>query len=59
MGKRQTLINIIANMVVSLVNFCISFFLTPYLIRTVGKDAYGFIGLANNFVGYISILTIS
>lgn len=26
------------------------FFLSPYIIKTVGVEAYGFVGLANNFI---------
>jgi O-antigen/teichoic acid export membrane protein len=35
----------------------ISFFLTPYIVETLGKEAYGFYPLANNFVLYTGILT--
>lgn len=39
------------------INLFISFFFTPYLIRTVGKEAYSFFPLANNMIGYTSIIT--
>jgi O-antigen/teichoic acid export membrane protein len=35
----------------------ISFFLTPYLIRVLGKEAYSFYPIANNFVQYMGIIT--
>ncbi|MGL5937572.1 MAG: oligosaccharide flippase family protein [Phocaeicola sp.] len=35
----------------------ISFFFTPYLINSIGVEAYGFFPLANNMIGYSSILT--
>ena len=38
-------------------NFLISFFLTPYIVATVGKEAYGFVGLANNFINYVTVIT--
>ena len=53
----QTLKNLLFNITSFGVNFIISFLLTPYLIRTVGKEAYGFIPLINSIIGYSSILT--
>ena len=50
-------INIIASIVSFGVTIGINFFLTPYLVKEVGTDAYGFIGLANNFVQYATIVT--
>ena len=32
----------------------VSFILTPFLIEHIGKEAYGFFPLANNFVTYIT-----
>ena len=39
--------------------FAISFFLTPYVTENLGVEAYGFIGLANNFVSYASLITVA
>lgn len=39
------------------INFGLSFFLTPYLIRTLGTEAYSFFPLTNSLIGYTSILT--
>ena len=55
--NRQLAINMIAQLVSFAVNFGISFVLTPYIVKTIGKEAYGFVGLANNFVSYATILT--
>lgn len=56
-NNKQVAKNAIYNVMQFAVNFCISFFFTPYLIRTVGKDAYGFFPLINNMIGYTSIIT--
>lgn len=57
--KKQLLVNMIA----SLVNFAISvgigLMLTPYIVRNIGAEAYGFVGLANTFVSYAQLLTIA
>lgn len=58
-NKKQLSINLIANIASYSVNIVISFFLTPYLIRVLGKEAYSFYPIANNFVQYMSIVTIA
>ncbi|WP_152545152.1 hypothetical protein [Priestia flexa] len=37
----------------------VSFFLTPLIVNNIGKDVYGFLGLANNFISYITIFTVA
>lgn len=57
MRKKQIYLNIIANVLSFIVSTVINFFLTPYITRTVGVAAYGFVPLASNFVSYITIIT--
>lgn len=57
--NRQLTINMIANFVNFGISLCISFFLSPYIVRTIGVEANGFITLANNFVSYTSLITIA
>ena len=56
-SKRQVGINMIANIVSFSVGMLISFVLTPFLIRTLGKEVYGFYPIANNIVSYLSVVT--
>lgn len=56
-NNKQTVKNLAFNTISFLINFIISFFFTPYLIRVVGKEAYSFFPLVNNIIGYSSILT--
>ena len=58
MKKKQVFINLVANIISFVIHLGISFLLTPVLIKKVGNSAYGFIGLANNFVSYANIFTI-
>ncbi len=51
-----TTINIITSVGVLIVNLGISFFLSPYIIRTIGVEANGFVSLANTFVGYANLV---
>lgn len=56
-NNRQIAKNLFYNGSTFVINFIISFFFTPYLIKTVGKEAYSFFPLVNNIIGYSSILT--
>ncbi len=57
--NKQVIINMFAQGLMFAVNLCISFFLVPYITKTIGVEAYGFVGLANDFVGYAQIITIA
>ena len=57
--SQQLLINMSASFVSYGVSLFISFFLSPYIVETIGVEANGFVGLANNFVSYASIITIA
>lgn len=57
--NRQFAINMIAQVVGFVVNLGISFLLTPFIVQNVGSEAYGFVGLANNFVGYAQVITVA
>ena len=59
MAKKQLAINLAANVTAFAIQLGINFFLTPYLIRTVGKEAYSFFPLANSIIGYANIITIA
>lgn len=52
----NTYINIITSVGVMAVNLFISFWLSPYIIRTIGVEANGFVSLANNFVTYANLV---
>lgn len=59
MSKKQLSMNLIANSLSFSVGIGLSFVLTPFLIEHIGKEAYGFYPLANNFVTYINLLVIA
>ncbi len=58
MNKKRVLANLISNILSFLIQLCINFILTPIIVLKVGDDAYGFVGLANNFVSYATIVTL-
>lgn len=53
---QQLFINMAAQIVYFAVMSLSSFFLTPYLLSKLGREAYGFVGLANNFSSYAQIM---
>ena len=55
--NRAVVLNMFANVLSFGVSLVISFFLTPYITRTVGTEAYGLVGLANGFINYINVIT--
>lgn len=57
MDKRRFVVNLVSNFFSALSGVGISFFLTPYIVTHLGKEAYGFFPLSNNFVMYAGIIT--
>lgn len=58
-NNKQIAKNVIYSLISFGINLCISFFLTPYLINSVGKEAYGFFPLVNSLIGYTTIFSSS
>lgn len=59
MSNRQLALNISANIVAFAISAGISFFLTPYIVRSLGTAAYGFIGLSSSIISYTSLITVA
>lgn len=57
--KKQTIINLIAQVMAFVVNLGVSFFLTPFIVENIGVEANGFVSLANNFIEYAQLLTVA
>lgn len=51
-------LNLISSIIVFTIQMLINFFLTPFILKVLGDEAYGFLGLANSFVNYGYILTL-
>lgn len=51
-------LNLITTIAVFGLQTAINFFLTPYILKVLGDEAYGFLALANSLVNYGFILTI-
>lgn len=59
MKNKQIYLNLAAQLISFAVSFAISFFVSPIIVQEVGKETYGFLGMANNFVGYVTIITVA
>lgn len=57
--KNRIGINLIAQVLAFVINLGISFFLTPFIVERVGIEANGFVSLANNFIEYAQLVTVS
>ena len=58
-SKKRFAINGFAQVFAFFVSLGITFFLTPFIVSRLGAAAYGFVGLASNFVSYIQLCTVA
>ena len=56
-NKKRIAINMIAQFITFFINLAVNFFLTPYITANVGKEVYGFVNLAFQTTGYVTIFT--
>ena len=54
--SHKTAINLVCSVGSLIANLLVSFFLSPYIIRTIGVEANGFVNLANSFTTYASLV---
>lgn len=59
MKDKRLAINLFSNLLSYASSMIISFLLTPFLVRHLGKEIYGFYGIANNVVNYVSLASIA
>lgn len=52
---QQHFVNISASVINMLVTTLISFCLSPYIVKTIGVEANGFVSLANSFITYVTL----
>ena len=57
--KKKTMISLLTAMLSLAVSVLVSFFLSRFVVREMGEEANGFAQLANNFVNYATVITIS
>ena len=57
--NKRTLFTLFTSMFAIVVTIATNFFLSPYIVETLGEEANGFTQLANNFVNYASLITVA
>lgn len=55
----RTILNLLSGIITMLVQLIVNFFLSPYIVQTLGEEANGFMQLANNFVQYATLITVA
>lgn len=58
-SNNQVIKTIIISGLAMLINYMISFFITPYISENMGSEAYGFFSIAKTFSSYAAILTLA
>lgn len=59
MNKKRLTLNLVGQIITFFCNILISFLLTPYIVKHLGQETYGFVGLANNVTSYITLFTVA
>ena len=54
---KSIVLSVFASILAMAINYLISFLLTPYITKTLGTEAYGFVTLAKTMANYMIILT--
>lgn len=58
-NSKKISLNIVANLFSFAITIIISLFITPIIVNVLGGEAYGFVGLAQNFVNYAALVTVA
>jgi len=57
--NKQLMRNLSWSLIATALNYIVSFLLTPYITKTLGMGAYGFISLSITLTSYIDIITVA
>ena len=58
-NNQKITLNIVTSLVTFAITIIISLFITPVIVENLGSEAYGFVGMAQNFVSYASLVTVA
>lgn len=56
---RNSSLNLTFNILAMLLSMGLSFWITPFITNSIGAEGYGFIPLTQQFVNYMTVITIS
>ena len=57
--NKQLLLNITSSLLTFIVGLGVNFFLTPFIVKHLGVEAYGFVNLSNNIISYAGLITVA
>ena len=58
-NNQKITLNVVANLFSFAITIIISLFITPIIVNALGSEAYGYVGLAGNFVNYAALITVA
>ena len=58
-NNRQLVVNILATAMALVLNVGVNFFLSPYIVRTIGAEANGFVQLSANIISFAALTAIA
>lgn len=58
-NSQKITLNIVANLISFAITIIISLFITPVIVDALGGEAYGFVGLAQSFFSYATLVTVA
>lgn len=58
-NNARTAVNILSSFGTTIFGLVISFFLSPYIVRTIGVEANGFVGMAGNFTAFATLVVMA
>jgi len=59
MVKSKSVLNLISNILSLVLSMGLSMWLVPFIINTLGTEAYGFIPLTQQFVSYMTVISVA
>ena len=57
MNKKKMALNILANLLSFASSIIVGLCITPHIVAKLGFESYSFIGIANEFASYVTIVT--
>lgn len=57
-SKSNLSTSIVTNITANLIQLFIGFFIASMVINRIGSTAYGFVGMANDFISYLNLITV-
>lgn len=58
-SKKHFVISLVATLIAFVIQLGVNFVVTPYIVSSLGTEAYGFVPLINNLISYSSVITMA